>query len=272
MEGTDRLLGSPLTTPAPSLSGELVPTLGLAPVPFRPTPSLWAGGPRGPIPEVEIMRWCGLYKAPLFPSPQVGQGRGRRQVHGPGIVGAAAPLRPGSGALRTPARSTLPSQWSEGGDGGSNSWAGSWIAASGGRSDLGARPWRLGVARGFTNPSDTGLRSRPRLGRNQPRASLGHARGPSLGVFARPRRPSSEAAAPPGGQTWNRSRATRPPLGGQSPRHAPQTSRLLHQIRDRLCAPPSAQSGAQPLPTPSSNCVGGSLGCCSSARGGAPGS
>lgn len=35
-------------------------------------------------------------------------GRGRRQVRGLGTVGAAAPLRPGPGALRTPARPTLP--------------------------------------------------------------------------------------------------------------------------------------------------------------------
>lgn len=41
-----------------------------------------------------------------------------------GIVGAAAPLRPGSGALRTPARSTFPSGSPEGGDGGSKSLAG----------------------------------------------------------------------------------------------------------------------------------------------------
>lgn len=45
-------------------------------------------------------------------------------MRGLGIVGADAPLRPGSGALRTSARSTFPSGPPEGGDGGSNSLAG----------------------------------------------------------------------------------------------------------------------------------------------------
>lgn len=269
MEGTDRLLGFPLTTPAPSLSGELVPTLGTCPFPPHTFTLGW--GSRGPIPEVEIMGWCGLYKAPLFPSPQVGQGRGRRQVHGPGIVGAAAPLRPGSGALRTPARSTLPSHGSEGGDGGSNSWAGSWIAASGGRSDLGARPWRLGVARGFTNPCDTGLRSRPRLSRNQPRASLGHARGPSLGGSLRP---PSPAFVRGGSASW------RPDLEPQQgdPASPGRTKSKARSPDLTFIAPDQGQAVCtslgpvrRPAP-PSSNCVGGSLGCCSSARGGAPGS
>lgn len=51
-------------------------------------------------------------------------------------------------------------------------------------------------------------------------------------------------------------------------KRAPQTSRLLHQNRDRLCARPSAPPGAR-SPHPSSSCARGSRACCPAARGGA---
>lgn len=81
----------------------------------------------------------------------------------------------------------------------------------------------------------------------------GNTRGPSPG-----RSPSFEAAAPPGGQPWNRSRARGLPGAEKSPRHAPQTSRLLHQSRYRLWAPPRPSLAPSPSPPPATGFVGGS--------------
>lgn len=87
-------------------------------------------------------------------------------------------------------------------------------AASGGRAHVGARTWRPGGGTGFCSALGYCVaQSRPRPGRNRPRATRGHTRG--LG-------PSSEAAAPPGGHTWNRSGATRPARSGQSPSALPR--------------------------------------------------
>lgn len=87
--------------------------------------------------------------------------------------------------------------------------------------------------------------SHPRLGINEPRAARGHLRT-QPGTLAG--RTSSGAAASPGGQTWNRGMGDPPSLSRQTSRRAPKTLRLLRLSRDRLRAPPSAPSSAQPLP------------------------
>lgn len=89
-------------------------------------------------------------------------------MRGLGIVGAAAGLHPGSRALSTPARATFPSHQSEGGDGRFHRLAG-W--SDGRPQALGARAWRLGIAKGvrFSLAID-GAESRPKLGRNERRA------------------------------------------------------------------------------------------------------
>lgn len=53
-----------------------MPTLGLAPVPFLPTPSFWAKGPRGPSTEDEVMRWLRPIQSTFVPKPSGGGGGG----------------------------------------------------------------------------------------------------------------------------------------------------------------------------------------------------
>lgn len=190
-------------------------------------------------------------------------------MHGLGTVGAAAPLRPGSRALRTPARSTFPSYWSEGGDGGSNSWAGSWIAASGGRAHLGARTWRRGAARGFTTPWILDCAGSSQTGQ-KPAASI-----PGTHTLTQPGtlRPPEPAYVRGGSASW------RPDLEPQQGDRAfPEQTKSEARSPDlRFIAPEQGQAvctslrpGRRPAPShPQLQLPGGSLGCCSSARGGA---
>lgn len=80
MEGEEQIAS--WDTPSPLPSGpsvaSLMLTLGLAPVPFLPTPLLWAGGPRGPSPEDEVMRWLRLVQSTFVPEPSGGGGGGGR--------------------------------------------------------------------------------------------------------------------------------------------------------------------------------------------------
>jgi hypothetical protein len=71
-------------------------------------------------------------------------------VCGLGIVGAAAPPCPSSGALRTPASSIFPSHWSEGGEGESNSLTGLSVAAAKGPRSVGGENLATGGGRGHT--------------------------------------------------------------------------------------------------------------------------
>lgn len=107
--------GDPLTPPftEPQVAS-LMLTLGLAPVPFHPTPSFWEN--EGHSLQDEAMRWLGAGTKHLCSQTLRWGGGGGRQVCSLGIVGAAAPPCPSSGALRTPARSIFPSHWSEGGE------------------------------------------------------------------------------------------------------------------------------------------------------------
>lgn len=85
-------------------------------------------------------------------------------MRGLGIVGAAAQLRPGSGALRTPARSTFPSYQSECGDGGSKSLTHLSMPPPG----VGGGGLATGDGKGRTTPFGTGLHREPsQAGRNK---------------------------------------------------------------------------------------------------------
>lgn len=107
--------GDPLTPPftEPQVAS-LMLTLGLAPVPFHPTPSFWENEVHSL--QDEAMRWLRAGTKHLCSQTLRWGGGGGRQVCSLGIVGAAAPPCPSSGALRTPVSSIFPSHWSEGGE------------------------------------------------------------------------------------------------------------------------------------------------------------
>ena len=151
----------------------LMLTLGLATVPFHPTPSFWEN--EGHSSQDEVMRWLRAGTKHLCSQTLGWGGGGGRQVCGLGIVGAAAPPCPSSGALRTSASSIFPSHWSEGGEGESNSLTGLSMAAAKGPRSVGGENLATGGGRRHTAPFvvlDYEERHH-RLGRNKPRASQG---------------------------------------------------------------------------------------------------
>ena len=126
----------------------LMLALGLAPVPFHPTPSFWEN--EGHSLQDEAMRWLRAGTKHLCSQTLRWGGGGGRQVCGLGIVGAAAPPCPSSGALRTPASSIFPSHWSEGGEGESNSLTGLSVAVAKGPRSVGGENLATGGGRGHT--------------------------------------------------------------------------------------------------------------------------
>lgn len=184
-------------------------------------------------------------------------------MRGLGIVGAAAGLHPGSRALSAAAGATFPSRQSEGEDGRFHLLAG-W--SDGRPQALGARAWRLGIAKGIPLSLATDCaESHPRLGRNQLRASGGRQLL-QPGTLVLPIQSWSEATASPGGQR-NRSGGAPDLLEQRNSEAKLLKSSVYYNRAERLCAPPSARPSAQLCLTPICNGVRRSPGCSSSARG-----
>lgn len=154
-----------------------------------------------------------------------GRGRGKRQVRGPGTVGAAAPLRPGSRAPWAPARRTFPSHRPQGGD---NRPAGS-----------AGCPWPSPGARLATGGAGCGeTRRGPRAQRTRV-VRAGEAT----------RRGSAEAAACPGGR----------PRDGRQSRGALRSSAFIAPSRAK--AAPQAPRSRTPLPPDPSPAAAAWPGC-----------
>lgn len=155
-------------------------------------------------------------------------------MRGLGIVGAATPLRPGSGAQNTSQVPFSPACQSVDTAGPS-----AWLACRWPPAGVGGEGLATGNGK-RRSPFGTGVRGdRLRLGRHPPRASLGRA--PSR---LRPRR--------------QRLLAARLGTAGDDPAfpemtHCEARSQGLPFIalsRDRLCTPPSAGPAASPSPPP----------------------